>query len=164
MQRLMPKSKRFGPSGNWGHALSNQKEDDLAVVAFGLQVEAMVFGFSKQFSDNGVAQLKGIPEIGELDLSNTLVTNKGLSYLSGMTQLTKLRLCSTKITDAGLRNLSGLTELRELWLINTKITDAGLKNLKSLCALEELALDDTLVTDAGVNELQQSLPNCGIGR
>ena len=86
--------------------------------------------FGRQFSDKGVEQLKGIPEIGELLLANTKVTDQGLAHLRAMTQLKGLDLCGTGVTDVGLENLTGLTALEYLWLDGTKVTEAGVKKLQ----------------------------------
>ena len=71
--------------------------------------DAYVYGFGEQFSDVGVErlvqQLKGIPEIGVLDLSSTQITDKGLIVLEKMRQLKKLDLNDTQVTNEGVKKL-----------------------------------------------------------
>jgi hypothetical protein len=116
----------------------------------------------EDFSDKVVEQLKGIPEIGTLDLRDTQLSDAGLEHLKDMTQLQGLCLEGTQVTDAGLRHLHGLSGLRYLNLCETRVTDAGLAHLNGLAQLKELQLADTNVTTEGVNRLQRALPKCKI--
>jgi hypothetical protein len=75
-------------------------------------------------------KLKEIPEVGNLNLSRTKVTDAGLVYLKGLEKLKKLRLNFTRITDAGLVHLAGLSNLKQLGLQRTRVTDAGIKKLQ----------------------------------
>jgi len=90
------------------------------------------------------------------------LTDSGLKHLKGLTNLGVLNLNNTKITDAGLVHLKGLTKLKVLNLDETNVTDTGLENLKGLTNLFSLDLTKTKVTDDGVKKLQKSLPKCNI--
>ena len=50
--------------------------------------------------------------------------------LKGLTDLGSLNLANTKVTDAGLKHLKGLTKLQEVDLMLTQVTDAGVKKLQ----------------------------------
>ena len=80
--------------------------------------------------------------------------------MKGLPQLRDLSLNGTKVTDAGLLHLAGLTHLKTIRLNRTDITDRGLTQLKRLTHLEKLEVRETLVTDAGVDELRQVISNC----
>ncbi len=81
--------------------------------------------------------LSEVPNLTDLDLSDTRITDKGLDNLYRLTALEKLDLSGTPITDAGLDRLKGLTKLRELYLARTKVTDAGVEALhKTLPAIK----------------------------
>ena len=71
--------------------------------------DAYVYGFGEQFSDGGVErlvqQLKGISEIGVLDLSSTQITDKGLVFLEEMRQLKALDINDTQVTNEGIKKL-----------------------------------------------------------
>jgi hypothetical protein len=55
---------------------------------------------------------------------------KGLANLKGLTRLEELNLSRTKVTDAGLAHLKGLTGLKELSLYGTGVTDRGAKEIQ----------------------------------
>ena len=143
-------------------------------------------------TDEGLAHLKVLTDLQELDLSHTTTTNAGLQHIGGLTQLTKLNLSFVPVSDgglvllkglaklkwidlersckdpdhfigdAGLKHLTGLTELEYLNLDWNKITDAGLQQLKGLSNLKEVIVASGKVTDNGVKELQKALPKAKI--
>lgn len=82
--------------------------------------------------------LTAFPELRELDLSFSDITDSGLAKLTDLTALRTLILDGTKITNLGLLCLKPLRELRYLSLNSVKITDAGLSNLEPLQNLEKL--------------------------
>lgn len=120
--------------------------------------------FGTQVTDAGLAHLKGLTELSELNLLGTWVTDIGLAHLKRLTNLSSLNLTNTQVTDAGLAHLKGLTKLSSLNLNVTFVTDAGLVHLKGLTNLSKLELYGTLVTDAGAKELQHALPKLRIMR
>ncbi len=69
----------------------------------------------------GLKHPRGLPQLRELDLGNTKVTDAGLEHLKGLWQLQELRLSGTEVTDAGLEHLKGLRQLRTLDLTSTKV-------------------------------------------
>ena len=113
-------------------------------------------------SDATWAHFKELPQLSELNLNYTNVTDAELEHLRGLPHLQRLYLDGTRVTDAGLKHLNGLTQLRELNLGSTQITDVGLEYLKGLIQLEQLDLRVTHVTNEGVKKLQQALPKCKI--
>jgi RNA polymerase sigma factor (sigma-70 family) len=126
-------------------------------------MSAMGPGF-KQFSDAGMAQLKGFPKLETLCVFGNDVTDAGLVHLKGMDHLEYLTLGSERITDKGLAHLKALAtgKLRQLALHCEGVTDAGLVHLQGLKKLEHLNLSHTAVTNAGVEELQKTLPTVKI--
>lgn len=115
--------------------------------------------------DNAViAPLANIPNLVELNLANTKVTDEGLVSIAGLTNLTHLHLENTAITDAGLAHLKGLSNLVYLNLYNTKVTDAGMDHLSGLANLRKIYLWQTEVTDAGATQLQAALPKVSVVR
>ncbi len=124
--------------------------DDSLVVDFHLGGTAL--------NDEGLANVKLLPKIVQLDLKDTQITDAGLANLAGLTTLNKLHLEKTKITDAGLANLKDLANLEYLNLYGTAVTDAGLEHLKGLKNLKKLYVWQTPVTDAGIAKLKEALP------
>lgn len=57
------------------------------------------------------------------------ITDTGLAQLKGMSNLKELDLHSIKLTDAGLVHLKGLTKLKTLVLRNTQVTNEGREEL-----------------------------------
>jgi hypothetical protein len=107
----------------------------------------------RPLEDGDLAWVSAFPQLKDLDLSNSLVTDAGMRELRGLRQLRKLSLWGTRITDAGVESLRGLTELEDLDLGGTRISDAGLKSLAGLAKLTSLRLGATKVSDAGLASL-----------
>jgi hypothetical protein len=111
----------------------------------------------------GLAQLRGLKKLAVLGLWKTQVDDEGLKYLSSSANLWQLVLDETKVTDSGLAQLENLTNLEEwLGLTDTRVTDEGLKHLERLTKLRSLNLRRTRVTAAGVAKLRTALPNTAI--
>lgn len=114
-------------------------------------------------TDEKVAATAAIaPNVADLDLSRTAITDNGVAIVKEMPKLVRLNLSQTEIGDAALDNLSGLKELRYLNLYETKITDAGLNKISKLPNLEAIYLWGSGATQKGVKKLGQSLPNAKI--
>ena len=107
--------------------------------------------------------LKGLMRLIGLRLNDTQVGDDGLKHLiSGLTNLRQLNVSNTLVSDKGLKHLNGLTNPHILLLENTQISDGGLKHLCGLKTLSLLSLENTQVTKEGVIELQKALPDCEI--
>ena len=114
---------------------------------------------SAKLKDEDLELLKRFPNLRELSLGMTAITDAGLKHISGLKKLTILGLVGTKITDRGLRELKGLQNLEILRLGNTAIGDNGLKELESLKKLEDVGLRGTATTEAGLRALKEAIPN-----
>ncbi len=101
------------------------------------------------FSDAQLAQLAPLgPNIVDLNLAGTKITDAGLATVSTMSNLTRLRLDRTAITDGGLTKLTKLKELSYLNLYGTPVTDKCLNALAALPNLRHLYLYQTKVDPA----------------
>ncbi len=109
-------------------------------------------------NDEGLALVKLLPKVVQLDLKDTQITDAGLANLAAMATLSRLHLEKTKITDAGLAHLKDLGNLEYLNLYGTAVTDAGLEHLKGLKNLKKLYVWQSPVTDAGAAKLKEALP------
>jgi Leucine-rich repeat (LRR) protein len=87
------------------------------------------------------------PNLLELYLSKTKVTDAGLAILDQTPHLTALGLGHTTIDTATLARIGTLTELRTLVLSKCTAPPASLTALANLHALERLYLDDTNLDD-----------------
>src|SRR5262249_36677013 len=69
------------------------------------------------------------PQLVELDLSDTGVTDAGLPYVAVLPNLKSLTLCWTAVTDEGLNRLKGMATLQHLNVLFTSVTRAGAADL-----------------------------------
>lgn len=114
---------------------------------------------SKKLSDEGLAHLKALPALTDLDLSggNTQFTGEGLKGLAGL-KLKKLNLnMNKKVDDAAMKIVAGFPTLETLSLDGTSVTNIGLADLASLPKLAELDLGSLKgVTDDGLATLKKA--------
>jgi len=111
---------------------------------------------SKEACDDDLKYLAALPELAELNLLGSNVTDAGLAHLKGLTQLRCLWLANTRITGSGLRHLRGNVGLELLSLENSHVTDEGLASLEHFPSITSLDLADTHVTDAVLIHLRNS--------
>ena len=81
-----------------------------------------------------------------VNLNSQAVTDEDLANIVKIPNLGALTLNSTGVTDAGLAHLNAAPELRLLSLNGTAITDSGLKYVAAHGLLTNLALNDTPIT------------------
>ncbi len=106
-----------------------------------------------EVTDAGLAQVPQCEQLRWLDLSFTAASDAGVQCFAGSQQLDQLNLERTRITDRALETVEGFHKLQELDLSQTAVTDEGLKRLGQLRALQILWLTGTQVTDAGLVHL-----------
>lgn len=90
--------------------------------------------------------LKELPDLSEIRLQRSLVTDNGLLIVAPLVRLEGLSV-GPATTNVGLRHLNSLTALRTLDLSRTQITGEGLRYPRRLPALEILSLRNTKVRD-----------------
>ena len=79
-------------------------------------------------------------EVTEVDLRNTLVTDKGVKALAPCKNLVKLSLAGERITDECLSSLAELKQLGKLELLGTRVTPEGVRKLRKAlpkCEIEQ---------------------------
>lgn len=109
---------------------------------------------STPFGDDDVEHLAAVPELTELWLGETAITDVGLAELGRLLpNLVYLRLERTKITGAGLKHLQTLKRLKSLVLSGTSLKDEDVVPLAQMPALVWLDLRATPVTDRALDEL-----------
>ena len=96
------------------------------------QPEGTKLKFPSSTTDEQLAEkLKGWANAAtSLFLANSKITDAGLAHLKGLVTMKELDLDGCEITDAGLVHLKGLSNLKKVILSVTKITDAGVKSLQ----------------------------------
>ncbi len=116
-------------------------------------------------TDKEVEQILHLaPNVVDVDLGRTKVTDEGLKAIGKLGRLTHLNLNRTAITDAGLEHLAELRSLQWLNLYGTKVTDASLTVLAKHRKLQALYLWDTGITSEGADKLRKALPDTKIVR
>jgi hypothetical protein len=106
--------------------------------------------------------LRDLPELRELDLAATKVTDEGLVHVGRLSELRGLNLSSTWVGDAGVQSLTQLRELRDLGLGGCRITDAGLRHLQALPKLERVNVHGARITPVGLQQLQKERPKLNV--
>ncbi len=103
-------------------------------------------------SETAIADLvKSLPNLDDLCLANTPITDAVLERVGGLSKLRSLDLTKTKATDRGLKSLRAMAQLELLWIGYDGVTDAGLEQLQGLKNLEWLDISGPNgVTDAGL--------------
>jgi hypothetical protein len=84
----------------------------------------------REFSDEGLALLAGLPDLRGLSLLDTPTTDNGLAHLAGLRGLEVIYLEETEVTDAGLNHFAKMSGLSELRVGGGRITEAGLGRLR----------------------------------
>jgi len=114
-------------------------------------------------TDKEVEQILHIaPNVVEVDLSRTKVTDKGLAHMGKLARMTHLNLNRTGITDAGLKGLGDLRSLEWLNLYGTEVTDAALPELAKHKRLKALYIWNTKITGEGADKLRKALPDAKV--
>jgi Leucine-rich repeat (LRR) protein len=142
-------------------------DDDLKLLA-GFKTLRTLNLFNTKIMGPGLAHLKGLYRLEELDLSWPLLgyadavgdsyrprplDEKSLKHLKGFPALRSLNLQYTQLGEEGLQHLAGLKTLRELDLGLVQVTDMGLRHLQGLTELTDLDLRNAPVTDGAAATL-----------
>jgi hypothetical protein len=114
-------------------------------------------------SDDGLAHLRGKPNVRWLNLNRTKITNDGLKHLKGM-NLELLDLSATKVDDAGLAIIAelDLPRIKAISVESTAVTNEGLARLKNFSTLEFILVGDTRITREAIREMKSRLPEATI--
>lgn len=108
-------------------------------------------------TDDNVAKLVRLPNLKELNLTQTLVTDAVFSHVAEMKTLEILRFEGLSSIDGhGLQVLGKAKNnpLRELHASRTKLGIAGLKHIKSIPSLRLLDITSSNLTDQQLYELR----------
>lgn len=109
--------------------------------------------------DADLRHLNELPDLSDLDLSLTHITDQGMSEIRNLPGVTELNLYFAEyVTDEGIASIKDWKKLRILNLHGTKISDTGLEHIAGISTLESLNVGSTLMTDVGLERLT-TLPN-----
>ena len=102
------------------------------------------------------------PNIAELDLSRTSITDASLEHIASFARLTKLNLSNTKVGDEGIAKLVNLKKLDWLNLYGTEVTDAALPSIAKIRSLRTMYFYKSKVTADGLGKLKKAFPSAKI--
>ena len=118
---------------------------------------------ASRVGDDFVKQLFTIaPNIAELDLSKTSITDASLAYIGSFARITKLNLANTQVSDAGIAKLVDLKNLDWLNLYGTQVSDAGLPDIAKIRSLKTMYFFKSKVTPDGLGKLKKAFPDAKI--
>ena len=100
-------------------------------------------------TDADVAWLANAPNLVEVGLSQSRVTDKLVTAIAALPALAEIRLAGTAVTTKSIEKLVR-SDLREIDLAETAVTDANAAALIKLPSLRVLRLDKTAITDAAL--------------
>jgi Leucine-rich repeat (LRR) protein len=115
------------------------------------KLESLTVLYCPGFAGDGLAALKGMTALQELELIYLTPDVNGIAHLGKVASLKKLRLGTVR--DETLGGLSGLKNLEELALYYSGLGDEGLKPIGQLTSLRELNVQNTRVSDAGLKHI-----------
>jgi hypothetical protein len=108
---------------------------------------------SRALTDEGLSHLARMPQLRELDLTQTGVTDRGLEVLRNLRNLESLSLVFTRVTDSGIRHLRDCNSLKRLDLMWTNTGDDAIRFLAGKPRLSHFVSGNN-VTDEGLAALR----------
>jgi len=109
-----------------------------------------------RISDRGLRALKAAPSLEDVNLYFAeQITDEGASVVKTWPRLKHLNLRGTKITDSTLEFLGGVPSLEWLDIGWAQITDTGLDHLSALTNLKWLTMGGNKLTDTALQFLRQ---------
>ncbi len=104
-------------------------------------------------TDSWFARTGTFFKLKSLNLAKTRISDGALAYIAKFPALRFLSLTSTKITDRGCERLVGVARLGTLSLRNTRVTDQCVGTLLRIPTLTRLLISNTRITAAGMEQL-----------
>ncbi|TWT72872.1 leucine-rich repeat domain-containing protein [Allorhodopirellula solitaria] len=123
-------------------------DEGLAVLAQLPNLEQLRLRLSP-ITDAGIVALAGCDKLWLVNLPQSQLSAAGIEALQKLPELKQLRLGSPQLDDDCCASIAELETLRGLHLIGVPVTDAGLQQIATLPHLQSLYLDDSKVTQAG---------------
>jgi hypothetical protein len=135
---------------------SGVSDEGLTAISQARNLHGLKFGTSVGVTANGIAHLRNMDHLEDVDLSvNTNINDECMAHLSTLPNLKVLRSSYGKMTDHGVEQLARSGTLVVLSLGSCpKITDAAVASLRGLPNLSSLSLSNNYqLTGSSLNEL-----------
>ncbi|TWU31350.1 Leucine Rich repeats (2 copies) [Novipirellula artificiosorum] len=141
-----------------GIEVAGLTSDDMQVL--GDMKELRNIYLAGQLDEQTLEILTGLPELDNVSLTYTSLTDKGLQSLGKLIKLRGLDLRWCTISGDGLKYLGSCSDLEVMTLASATVED--LFGLQALSNLRFLDIVNTLAPPDQVAEIQRALPNCKI--
>ena len=115
-------------------------------------ITSISFRMNHKCSDKALALLPSLPQLRELDLCGTSITDAGLKFLGELRVLMILDLTLKLMTDSGVYELGGLEKLTSAKAPQGSLTDDELRPLVQHADLTRLDVAGRF-TDVGAKEI-----------
>jgi len=122
-------------------------------------LEEFYFWYARDITDEGVSQLRHMPRLRSVHLSESHLSDRGLAALASSPHMAYLSLQFNDVTDEGIRSLRASKTIETLWIGGSfqhpsKISDASGPIFASMPKLKVLELGASEVTLDGLKPLQ----------
>ena len=145
----------FDPADEGTVASLNNHYRVISPLASGSPALEVNFFGAANFTPKQLSEILPVKEqVISMNLNKMPVNNKDLEVLAQFPNLQQLILSFTQISDSGLAFLKPLTRLRLLSLSGTQVTAKGVEKLSALPALQQLYCWNTGITLADIKSLQ----------
>jgi hypothetical protein len=129
-------------------------DEALALIARVPAISSLGLGGSHALTDDGLRSIADMPNLRDLDLSGTPISDASLEAIGDLVGLETLNLAGTRVTDRGIGALERNRTLREVNLAWTNTGDGAIAALAGKPRLGHFATG-ALVTDSGLAMLHQ---------
>jgi hypothetical protein len=96
------------------------------------RIPAVFVGYYSVVDDDTLRRFAVRPDVGQVSVRGTRITNAGLAHLKALESLEDLDLAETAVDDTGLVELQGFKSLRRLNVDGSRVTEAGIKQLQAV--------------------------------
>src|SRR5262249_24842128 len=111
-----------------------------------------------EIADEDLSVLAVMPQLEELNLNESPVTDASLVHVGRTANLRSIELHHDNIHGTVLESIARLRHLQQLRLSGTEVSDEGISLLGGHTALADLDLEHTKITDQGLAAIA-NLPN-----
>ncbi len=98
------------------------------------------------------------PNLADVSLARTKITDKSLVFFSGLPNLRRLDLRGTSITSAGLDSLKASRSLEELVLSQTSLSDEASATISAMASLKRVFLWKSGLSQGALDQLRSDRP------
>lgn len=122
-------------------------------------LEEFFFWDADQITDKGVMQLRNLPRLRSVHISQSHLSDQGLAMLASLPCIERLSLQQNEVSDEGVKTLRDNATIETLWIGRTgnpqsRISDASIPVFASMPNLRVLDLQHTQVTVEGLKALR----------